>query len=73
MCDREQRLAEISEKYGTSVGDWARLKAEQEGEVPDEDRISKRISPSEPPPPPSGNRAPVSVPGGERTAPTRKA
>lgn len=50
--DREQKLAELKEKYGQAVETWCRTKAEKEGDVPDEERISRRIAPSELPPPP---------------------
>lgn len=68
---REERLERIRETYGQAVHDWCLVKERQEGAIPCEDRISSRIRPSEPPPPPSESQVMPSVgyPGTKRTAP----
>lgn len=50
--DRGQRLEEIREKYGAAVEAWC-LSKEEEGEIPSEERLAKRVKPSERPPPPA--------------------
>lgn len=51
--DQERRIAEMRERYGQAVETWCRRKADEEGEIPSEDRVARLIKPSDRPPPPA--------------------